>query len=254
MKIKLGKLVSLVCVIFILTMMYIPAVNASSKATLTVSSVTAEPGTDVEVAIDLSGNEVGILGMMVSVSYDENLTLKKATAGTALSTLDFTPGKDLTANPINIGWDGLDADSTNGTVAILTFAVPEDVQGKYDVNVSYTTGNIYDDGYNDIDVTVVNGSITVNSAPVITEPSMSCENIVKGTDNITLDVNLVSHDEISGKVYVALYDENSMIKAKIYDADEIVNAIIDAVNGKYIKVFWWDDEYKPIIEHLKIDL
>ncbi|MBR5518984.1 MAG: hypothetical protein IKV86_08180 [Clostridia bacterium] len=245
---------ALMCIVSAMAMICSPVVMASSKTTLTVSSVTAEPGTEVEVAIDLSGNEVGILGMMVSVSYDENLTLKKATAGNALPSLDFTPGKSLKENPINFAWDGLDADYGNGTVAILTFAVPEDAQGKYDINISYTTGNIYDNTYNDIDVAVVNGSITVNSVPVITEPSMSCDNIVNGADNITLDINLISPNEIIGKVYVALYDENRMTMVKVYEADEFVNATLDAVNGNCIKVMWWDNNHKPITEHLKIEL
>lgn len=254
MAISLRKMMALICLISVLVTMCIPTVYASSKTTLTVANVNAEPGTDVDVAIDLSNNTSGIAGMMISVAYNENLVLKSVTKGTALPSLDFTKPGNLSANPVNIGFDGTEGDSTNGTVAILTFTVPEDAKGSYAVNVSYSEGNIYDGDLNDIDVSIVNGGITVNSTPAVTEPSISYTNLVKGTNNITLDVNLTSPDEISGKVYVALYDENSMVKLKVYDADETVNATIDAVNGKYVKVMWWDNEYKPIAEHLKIDL
>lgn len=234
--------------------MCIPTVNASSKTTLTVASVIGEPGTDVDIAIGLSGNETGIAGMMISVLYDENLVLKSVTRGTALSTLDFTKPGNLSANPVNIGFDGMDGDSTNGTVATLTFTVPKDAEGNYEVNISYSVGNIYDGDLNDIYVNIVNGGINVESSPSTTEPTLAVSNFVKDANNITLDANLASSSGITGKVYVALYGENSMAKVKVYDAEETVNVTLDTVNGKYIKVFWWDNEYKPITEFIKIDI
>ena len=81
-----------------------------------------------------------------------------------------------------------------------------------------------------------------------------CKNLVQGTSDITMDICVTSPTEPEGKIYVALYDEEHMLQVKVYDAKEIVNAKLDFAEGEYIKIMWWDSEYKPIIENLKIDL
>jgi len=248
------RILAIICTVSILITLCM-SVSASAQTTLTVDSVNAEAGADVEVAIDLSGNEVGVLGMMISVSYDENLTLKNAVAGTALSSLDFTLGKDITANPINIAWDGVEADSTNGTIAVLTFTVPENAEGTYNINVSYEVGNIYDNDYEDIDVSVVNGKINVSRA--ITEEAMSIKNYVKG-DTTTFTLDLVSPDSISGKVLVATYCDNKsrMNDVDIYDAISSRDISVSTKGMDTLKIFWWDglSTLRPITEAIEIDL
>ncbi len=245
----------LVCVLTLLMSLCVQSVSASDGLTLTVSTVNAEPGTEVEVPIILSGNDMGLAGFMVSVNHDSNLSLKSITKGSALGTLTYTKPGDLTSNPLNIGFDGQDADYSNGTVATFTYVVPADAEGFYEVNASYSAGNIFDGDLNNVDIKIINGGIVVNSTPEVIEPVISYSNFEKGTKNIRLDVNLDSPDEITGKVYVALYDEKGhTVKTKVYPAAETVNAMLDSVDGKYIKIMWWDNEYRPIVENLKIDL
>ena len=126
---------------------------------ITVNQVTAEGGTSVDVPISISGNP-GICGATISVSYDTSLTLTKVVGGEALSGLDMTkPGK-LTANPIKILWSGTEEDSSNGTIAVLTFTTPKS-PGAYPVQVSYDSGDIMNGSYLPVDFQVTNGGITI---------------------------------------------------------------------------------------------
>jgi len=253
------KIIALISISTIIMMMCVPFVYASSGITLTVSNVTANQGEDIEVPIVLSDNSVGVAGMTISVSYDNNLTLKSITRGNALSSLNYTPPGNIGANPFNMVFYGLDGDKTNGTVATLTFTSPTDVTGKMNVNVSYTVGNIYDGDLNDLDVNIINGSVEVVSSgitePEVTEPTLEVSECTKGTNTISFDVYAKSPDELSGKIIVATYkDNNSTVKVKMYPVASEVNVSVDTANAEYIKVFWWDNEYKPIAEYIKIDI
>lgn len=243
--------------IAMLSVLGILVVSASAKTTLTVENIEATPGSIVDVAVNLSGNEVGILGMMISVSYDEGLTLKSAVEGTALSTLDFTPGKVITANPINLAWDGLDADKTNGTIAVLTFEVSDSALGKCNINLSYDIGNIYDNDYNDIDVEIVNGCINVSS--VGAKPEMTVHNYIPG-DNTTFTLDISSFDDIEGKILVATYynGQYSLGNVVTYDAVASRNITVNTKGMDTLKIMWWNEILQgkciPISKSIEIDL
>lgn len=69
------------------------------------------------------------------------------------------PG-ELTEKKINIVWDGMEEDSSNGVIAILNFSKPKKA-GSYDVKISYEDGGIIDGNLQPVEVTMYNGSITV---------------------------------------------------------------------------------------------
>ena len=132
---------------------------AATNPTITVGKVTAEAGESVDVPISISNN-TGICGATISVSYDEDLVLTAVNGGDAFTSMTLTkPGK-LTANPVNLVWDSMEADFTNGTIAVLTFTVPE-TSGTYDVSVSYDNGGVVDGDLMPVTLNVVNGSIAV---------------------------------------------------------------------------------------------
>jgi len=253
----LKRILITACVVSVLTAFGVLAASAADKPTLTVENVEAEAGSDVEVKISLSGNEIGILGMMVSLSYDDGLTLESVVEGSALSTLDFTPGKIITANPLNLGWDGVDADKTNGTIAILTFAVPDNAKDKYSINLSYDVGNIYDDDFNDIDMAIVNGSISVNTSSA-TEPEIIISNYDNEDDSATFTVELPFQGDIYGKILVATYNDGKSAfgDADIYDAASTIDITVNTKDMEIIKIMWWEDTDKctPISKAVKIDL
>lgn len=166
------RLVSLLCAISLLCTMCLMIPASAAGIALTVGTVSVDAGgatTSVEVPIVLSGNS-GICGMSFSVSYDSALTLAELTVGDALSTLDYTKPKSLSANPLKLLWDGVDNDYSNGEILVMTFEVPTDAAGEYAISLSYDTGDIYNGDMDDIDVSCVAGKIVVKS--VSAEPQV----------------------------------------------------------------------------------
>lgn len=91
--------------------------------------------------------------------------------------------------------------------------------------------------------------------PDVESPIIEIGECTKGTNTISFDVYAKSPDELSGKIIVATYkNNNSTFKVKMYPVASEVNVSVDTANAEYIKVFWWDNEYKPITEYVKIDI
>ncbi len=137
---------------------------AIAEPTITVQTVTDVAGATVEVDVVLANNP-GILGAILTISYDEGLTLLDASSGEAFSGHSMTkPGKFT--SPCKFVWDGEDIDSIevkDGTILTLQFKISEDAEAghEYAVNASCVKGDITDNDLNDIDVKIVNGSVNV---------------------------------------------------------------------------------------------
>lgn len=132
-----------------------------NKTTFKLATVNGKAGDTVEVALDVT-NKTNIAGIIFKLSYDEGITLTEITEGDALSKLTFTPPQNISNNPCTLLWDGVDGDSTSGTLLRLKFKINEDAaEGDYNIKLTCTDGDIYDNDMNDIDVTIVNGKITI---------------------------------------------------------------------------------------------
>ena len=136
-----------------------PTAEAGDGTTITVESVTAAAGSSVTVPVKLSGN-TGLAASIITIGYDSALTLTDAARGDALASMEFTPGGDLSANPINFVWDGIEAENSNGTLVNLTFTAPK-TAGEYKISVTGDPGNFFDNDMKDIPVSFVAGTITV---------------------------------------------------------------------------------------------
>ncbi len=159
---KLKRIVALLCAISIVFAINI-TVNATTGLQLTVGNQTITQGEGSEsvvIPVTLSGN-TGVAAMLLSISYDEGLTLTSAIEGTALEKLTFTPGGDLTANPVKMLWDGAESDATNGVILNLTFNVPKAEIRDYEISVSYSTEDIIDADESNVTANVTSGTISV---------------------------------------------------------------------------------------------
>lgn len=131
-------------------------------AQITVDCVEAVAGHTVRVTIDIQNNP-GIIGAVLSVRFDSSLTLVGVELGSAWRNLSFTRPAAFT-NPCNFVWDGINgADSTNGTIIVLIFALPAGVDAgtEYSIDVSYTPGNMVNSNLESVDLSIENGSITI---------------------------------------------------------------------------------------------
>ena len=138
--------------------------DALNAAIITVESVNAVPGSNVEVDINVKNNP-GIMAANFTVTYDEGLTLVDSKSGEAFSALSMTAPENYNS-PCKFAWDALDLaddDIKDGTILTLTFSVDESVSAnsKLNVKLSYQNGNIIDSDLNDIPVAINNGSVTI---------------------------------------------------------------------------------------------
>ena len=221
------KYFCVICTVMILFCLT-SVVNASNTE-ITIGNILASQGETVDVPITISGN-TGIAGAVIKITYDENLVFNGATSGSAFSSLTFTPPNDLSIKPVTLLWDGIDSDNTNGTIAILSFIVPNK-SGTFNISANYDNGGIYDGDLNDINVKITNGKITVSGGAYI---------IASGKSPI--NIQLQSENSINGIVLVGLYDnKNNLIELKTYNAGSTITAYTENANkAAYAKVMWWN--------------
>lgn len=206
-----------------------------NKTVLMIETMTATRGKAIKMPIQLSGNK-GICGASVQITYDPALALTGIEQGSALNSLSMTkPGK-LTTSPITIGWDGLDQDTTNGTIAWLCFTTPNQV-GTYSVDISYDGGNIVDGDLQPVEATTVSGQI------VVQEEDITNVTVVIGNRSSILQGNPVGNSQ----VYVAYYSAaGKMLSVKIFPISDggIYESAVSA--AKTAKIFWLDENLQPV--------
>ena len=134
--------------------------------TLSVDKANASAGDkNVTVRIQVKDNP-GILGMRLSVSYDESvLTLTGASNGDAVSkVLTLTKAKTLHSG-CNFVWDGIEigaADIKDGTVLELQFQVSDSAAaGKYPITIRYNSDDIVDNDLQSLSPYIQNGYILI---------------------------------------------------------------------------------------------
>ena len=138
-----------------------PAYVDETTSVITVENVKGKAGAAVNVAVEIKNNP-GVAGMQLKLFYDGNLKLTEVSQGRALGSLDFTVPGDLTANPVVLPWDGLEADFSNGTILNLTFQVAEGApEGFYPIEIECSKGGIYDDNLDDVAFEIINGGVEV---------------------------------------------------------------------------------------------
>lgn len=135
---------------------------ATFKPTISVDQVTVVDEDSIEVPVRIVNNK-GLLGVTITIAYDHTLTLTDVKAGTAFSSLIMTKPGDLSEKRIKILWDGIEADATNGVIAVLTFKKPLK-SGTYPIEVSYEKGDIIDGNLQVVEVEMNNGSIMLMGA------------------------------------------------------------------------------------------
>lgn len=236
------SIASILCIVLCIISM--TSVVYASGTTLKIDDVSCSPNELINVPITISSN-TGIAGAVIKISYDNNLELVAVNRGNAFSSLAYTPPAKLTSNPITLLWDGMEADDSNGVIATLQFRAPNNA-GVYNISASYDVGGIYDGDMEDINVVIDNGAISVKN-----ENSIS----VSVVDKVFIE--LTTENSFDGTVYIALYDHNDvLLEIETCTAKESITSEFKNMNmGKYIKVFWWDEQtLEPYCDSKQLDL
>ncbi len=152
------KVISLLLALLLLCSA-LPVSAAGEEIAIAVGTVNAQKGQSVSVPITISGN-TGICGARFAIAYSQKLKLTGVDKGMAFSSLTLTKPGDFSANPIYLVWDGMDADSSNGVIATLTFTVPQE-SGTFEITASYEEGDITDGDLQEISPAIQNGSVII---------------------------------------------------------------------------------------------
>ena len=129
--------------------------------TVTISSVKTLAGKQVELTLELKNN-TGIAGLKAAIRYDDALVLDKIENGDALSSLTFIPPVDMSENPLGLVWFNINDDNGNGTLAKLTFTVPEGTpEGEYKVEAIIGDEDASTGGFEYVKFATVSGNISV---------------------------------------------------------------------------------------------
>lgn len=126
---------------------------------LVANDVFVSLGNTFTVPVEIMYND-GLAGLGLTIEYDNVFELVSIEKGDALGSLSFVASGDLTSNPINANWDGMDADNSNGKILTLTFKAKEDVLiGDYSIAINAKTA--YDNNTNDVEVVGVRVGVEV---------------------------------------------------------------------------------------------
>lgn len=146
----------------------IEVIQSDKITTIYLSSTEVSRG-EKGVGLSLSlENNPGILGMLLSISYDESImTLTNVDNGVAVNdVLELTHGKVL-QNNCNFLWDGIDIlsdDIRDGEILSLSFDISNEAPaGEYKVEINYLSENIVDNDLDVIPIQAKEGYITVKN-------------------------------------------------------------------------------------------
>ncbi|MBQ1947436.1 MAG: hypothetical protein II359_02350, partial [Clostridia bacterium] len=206
---------------------------------ISVGSGFVKPGASIRVPLVLSNN-AGICGATLRISYDSALILNDITKGAALGSLAMTKPGNFANNPVNLVFDGMEEDDTNGDIAYLNFTAPQ-TMGEYRISLSYEQGDIVDGDLQPLLPTVVSGKICVHSAAV---------GITVGEKKATVVPYAL---DAKGYLYVAFYtNDGRMISVRKYPYE---NTDIEAQaeeNADYAKILWLQSMLTPLSDAQKL--
>ena len=128
-----------------------------------VDTVTASAGAqNVTVTIEVRNNP-GILGGIIELSYNSNLTLKSASNGNVFQPLTFqAPG--AFASPCMFSWDGQeDMATSDGAILVLVFDVSGNVQqgDELEINCRCVPDSIYNSSFQLLTVEAIGGYVNI---------------------------------------------------------------------------------------------
>jgi len=229
--------------------------------TFIVSKIDAAPGdASVEVSVSVKNNP-GILGMTLSVGYDDSaMTLVGASNGEALSKLNMSKPKRF-KNGCNFVWYGEDLEETDivdGKVLNLVFDISEGAKaGTYPISISYNAGEIFDVDLGELQLDIINGSCTVTSdggqgsdddTEQITEPTFTVEKVTAnaGDTSIEAAVSVVNNPGILGMTLKVNYD-SSVMTLQSASNGEALSMITLTKPKKYkdgCKFVWYGEDIK----------
>ena len=203
--------------------MTITDTTPSDSAVISVGTMKATAGTQIEVPIRIHNNP-GLVAMLLTVSYDASiLTLLNAEDGGLFGDGNAYFGNDNADNPYVLMWEDALSQSNHtadGVLATLTFAVSEDaVEGQTAISLLLDEESTFAVDLTAVDLEIQNGLITIEGTeePQGT-PTFSIGSTV-GTVGSTIQVPIMIQDNpglIATQISIS-YDSSIMALTNVED-------------------------------------
>ncbi|MBD8962793.1 MAG: hypothetical protein EGR81_11130 [Ruminococcaceae bacterium] len=149
---KMNKLIrnslSIVMVFVLLVCGSVASLGAS--AALKIDSIKAQAGQEVTMPVYIENNS-GFSGTKITVSYDENLKVISVEKGNVLNYGNFVQNADNSAdNSFDVVWNSSIENKANGVMFTVTFKLPDNAAGDYNVKITYDKDNTFNAKYDDV--------------------------------------------------------------------------------------------------------
>lgn len=139
-------------------------VYASGGTRVYASAVEVRPGEEIVIPVQIEGN-VGIMGFRITVRYPEVLSSPEVERGEVLnagSLNDSITGN--TQESFDVVWANTEDVRADGTLFVIRFDVPDETQeGEYDISLSYSQKDTFNERYEDVVLSCENTVVTVRS-------------------------------------------------------------------------------------------
>lgn len=143
------------------------AVTATGKVSL--ESVSGSLGENVTIPVKIAENP-GIAGFKFKINYDKStlvpVSIEKGTvlnAGTLTSNIQQS-GDLASLDYVSAFWSNPANVTANGEILRVTFKISENAkEGTYPVTISYETGDVTNQNYDDVELATENGSVKVTN-------------------------------------------------------------------------------------------
>lgn len=208
--------------VFLILSLMIPCIslgmfNVSASTDYTEPTIYAESkyaasGSSVKINVNVKNNP-GIAGATLSISYDQKLTLTEAKSGETFAKLNFTKPTKF-SNPSKFLWDSESGQvNDDGTMLTLTFDVSDEAKANenLNVNVSYYSGDIFNENMDSLNIQTVNGCITVID---YIPGDVNDDGLINGKDVTLLRRSIVDDESVHINKSAADVNEDGRINGK----------------------------------------
>lgn len=151
-----------------------------NAAQIVIDNMTVRAGDTISVPVYISNNP-GLAYAKLKISYGSSLELVSV-ENQGVLTGTFTTSQSTDVKPYIIQWMGADNATENGCIAILTFRVAEDAEGRT-VKINVSCEEAYNSALSDVEITSASAMVSVTS---VTPGDVNDDGAINGKDGILL--------------------------------------------------------------------
>ncbi len=204
----------------------------------------------VDIPVMITEND-GVAGFKIRLNYDNTiLTPVSITVGDALIvgtlTSNIQQSEDLSAlEYVSAFWSSSSNVTNTGVAFTVRFKVKDGISENVPVTLSYVEGDICDQDYNDLAVTLNDGSVIAEKVMDYTVNSLTGE-VIDGKFYADAQVTKNTDRAEKDMIVIAVYKNSTMIdmvymKAN-FDKGQTVSfgGMLEGIEGATLKAFVWD--------------